>query len=376
MATFRVPLAFVFLFLCLCFMHCSKDGHADLEVEDGVDTTEICVPELITPASGAELDNGCAGGADPLIWSFDWESCENSDYNLVVWSSGDTLPLIDVWLDDSEYVYNKPSSYIADSNRYGWTWKVRAAVDGMEGPWSEEREFSVEPAGRDCENEEEFFTDPRDGNVYLTLKIGNQVWMTENLRAVIYPDGSPIAHVEDAEQWEAQHGSGAYCWYDNTLENQFSYGALYNHYAAMKGAQSSDSNPSGIQGVCPSGWHLPSDQEWKELELFSGMSQTEADKVGWRGTNEGSKLAGQVELWGTSGQLTENPEFGTSGFSAIPAGHRNPDYLISNFSDFGSGTSWWSATGSYARDIKVLNSRIYRNSFDSRYGFSVRCVRN
>jgi len=374
MKAIKFPLAFLSLSFLLFFMNCSKDKEADQDLEDEI--TEICVPELNSPDNGAVLDNGCSDSSDPVIWSFDWEDCKKTNFNIVVKRSGDTIPIIDELLDDSEYIYLNPSSYIAEENRSGWTWKVRALVDGEEGDWSEEREFSVEPLDTDCENNEDFFTDPRDGNVYRTIKFGDQVWMAENLRSTIYSDGTPIPLVEDAAQWEELLASEAYCWYENNNSNEYTYGALYNFYAVMNGEQSSDLDPSGVQGVCPSGWHLPSDDEWKELEMFLGMSQIEAGKLGWRGTNEASKLAGQIDLWISSGELTENLEFGTSNFSAIPTGHRNPDYSISDFADFGLGTSWWSATESYARNIHYHNSRIYRNSFDRRYGFSVRCVRD
>ena len=365
---------FLFLFLYLCFMNCSKDEEEDQDLEDEI--TELCIPELNSPVNDARLDNGCSDSSNPVVWSFDWEDCKNPMYNIVVKRSGDTIPIIDELVDDSEYTYSNPSSYIADTNRFGWTWKVRALVDEEKGEWSEEREFSVEPVNTDCENNEDFFTDPRDGNVYKIIQIGDQVWMAENLRSTIYSDGSPIPLVEDAAQWEIQQGSGAYCWYENNISNQYTFGALYNFYAVMNGEQSSDRNPSGVQGVCPSGWHLPSDAEWKEFEMFLGMSQIEAANLGWRGTNEGSEIAGQIDLWISSGELTENSEFGTSNFSAVPAGHRNPDYSISDFADLGFGTGWWSATDSYAREIHHRNSSIYRNSFDRRYGFSVRCVRD
>lgn len=376
MKAFNIAIAFLFLILSLCFMNCSKDEQADQDLEDDDEIIEICVPELNTPVHGATLDNGCSDSSDLVLWSFDWEDCENTLYNIFIMSSVDTIPIIDEWLVNSEYTYMDSSSFIADTNRFGWTWKVRAHADEEDGEWSEEREFSVEAVNTDCENNEDFFTDPRDGQVYNTVQIGDQIWMAENLKSTIYSDGSPIPLVEDAAQWEAQHSTGAYCWYDNNASNQYTYGALYNFHAAMKGEQSSDRNPSGVQGVCPSGWHLPSDEEWKELEMFLGMSQIEADNLTWRGTNEGSKLVGQRDLWTSSGELIENSEFGTSNFFAVPAGHRNPDYAISDFADFGSGTTWWSATDSYGREIHYHNSRIYRNSFDRRFGFSVRCIRN
>ena len=369
----QIPIAFLFILPSFICMNCSKDGQ-DLEEEEEI--TEICVPELNSPGNGAQIDNGCSDSSNPVIWSFDWEDCVNTSYNLVVKRSEDTIPYIDELVDDSEFMYNNPSAYIADTIRTGWTWKVRALVDGEEGEWSEVREFSVEPVDSDCEDDEGFFTDPRDGHVYKTVQIGDQVWMAENLRSIIYSDGSPIPLIEDAALWEVQFGTSAYCWYDNNTSNQYTYGALYNYYAIMNGEQSSDQNPSGVQGVCPSGWHLPSDDEWKQLEIYLGMTQNEADNLGWRGTNEGSKLAGSLDLWIGSGDLTESSEFESSEFSAVPAGHRNPDFIISDFADLGSGASWWSATDSYAREIQIPNSTIYRNSFDPLYGFAVRCVKD
>ena len=371
----RLIYAFLLLLLCLPILKCSKDPPSDQDPEEE-DPTEICVPELLGPLAGAQMDNGCSDSADLVLWTFYWEDCENSSYNLVVQRSEDPDPLIEEELDEALYTYQHPSAYIADSLRFGWTWKVRAIVDEEEGDWSEQREFRVETVNWDCEDEEGIFTDPRDGQVYKTIRIGNQVWMAENLRATVYSDAAPIALVEDAAIWEALDESGAYCWYENNSANQYTYGALYNYHAATNGEQSSDANPSGVQGVCPSGWHLPGDEEWKELERFLGMRETQADRLTWRGTNEGTKLAGSEDLWISSGILTEDIDFGKSAFNAVPAGHRNPDPTISDFADLGSGASWWTATATYAREIQLNNSSIYRNSLDSRHGFSVRCVRD
>ena len=86
-------------------------------------------------------------------------------------------------------------------------------------------------------SEPEYLIDSRDGHQYATVEIGDQIWMAENLRATVYSDGSPIALIEDAAQWAVQSGSGAWCWYDNNNSNQYTYGALYNFYAAMNGEQ-------------------------------------------------------------------------------------------------------------------------------------------
>ena len=122
------------------------------------------------------------------------------------------------------------------------------------------------------------FTDPRDGQQYEWVQIGGQVWMAENLN---YDQDS--------------YGNDWYYGNDTSLGDV--YGRLYDWPAVMQGAGSSNNNPSGIQGVCPDGWHVPSDEEWKELEIQLGMSSFQADALHGRGSNEGSKLAGQAELW-------------------------------------------------------------------------------
>ena len=101
------------LILCLLLMNCSKDPPADQDPEDE-ENTGICVPELLSPLAEAQLDNGCSDSANPVLWSFDWEDCENSSYQLVVQRTGDPDPLIDDLLDESEFSYLHASSYIPD----------------------------------------------------------------------------------------------------------------------------------------------------------------------------------------------------------------------------------------------------------------------
>ena len=220
-----------------------------------------------------------------------------------------------------------------------------------------------------------------DGNIYNTIKIGNQVWMKENLKSSHYADGTPIPLVEDKNAWgDLGYTDKAYCYYDNSSSKGETYGALYTWSAAMNGASSTDNNPSGIQGVCPSGWHLPSDDEWKELEIYLGMSQADADNVGYRGTNEGSKLAGNSSLW-NDGALENNIAFGTSGFQVLPGGFRRGDGVFWNLS---YSSSFWCATEfnsshAWRRSLYYHSSIVHRDSsgYDTKVlGFSVRCVKD
>lgn len=218
-----------------------------------------------------------------------------------------------------------------------------------------------------------------DGNSYYTIQLGDQRWMINNLRATHYADGTAIPLIENVSVWEALgYDEKAYCFYNNNENNEAqTYGALYTWEAAMNGAVSSDNKPSGVQGVCPDGWHLPSDNEWKELEIFLGMTQAEADLKGLRGTNEGSKLANSSDLW-LDGYLVNDSAFGSTGFIAQPAGGRRYD---GTFDHIGDNVNFWTATEH--NNIRAWGRHIY-SSYTSlhRYynvksdGFSVRCVKD
>ena len=206
-----------------------------------------------------------------------------------------------------------------------------------------------------------------DNNTYKVVKIGDQYWMAENLKTTTYNNGTSIDLVTDSTAW-ANSSTGAYCWYDNDEATYGdTYGALYNWYAV------------GTGNLCPDGWHVPTDNEWKTLELYLGMSPSEVDDRWSRGTNEGSKLAGNAELW-ADGNLKNNSEFGSSGFSALPGGYRG---FTSIFYDIGLEGCWWSAktyayNRSYAwfRSVYFYESKVYRFGFHKELGFSVRCVRD
>ena len=158
---------------------------------------------------------------------------------------------------------------------------------------------------------------------------------------------------------------GAYSDYDNNPTNSETYGKLYNWYTV-----------NDERGICPEGYHVPSDDEYSELEVYLGMSESETDIIGFRGTNEGSKLAGNSELWNI-GVLVIDPEFGTSGFDALPAGYRV--YSSGDFDTVGKHCYFWSSSensNSHAwyRNLLYFNTRVYRNSPSKQSGFSIRCL--
>ena len=215
-----------------------------------------------------------------------------------------------------------------------------------------------------------------DGNVYQTVQIGVQTWMAENLKVTRFADGSAISLVESTSGWDGVgYSDKAYCWYDNSNANRDIYGGLYTWAAAMNGAGSSSSNPSGIQGICPDGWHLPSDSEWKELEMYLGMSQATADLQGWRGLDEGCKLKETgIAHWDSPNTGATN----SSGFSALPAGIRTYN---GSFGAINSRTYIWSATENsletaWYRRLEYNNADVQRHDYRKDYGYSVRCVKD
>jgi len=209
------------------------------------------------------------------------------------------------------------------------------------------------------------FTDI-DGNVYQTIKIGDQEWMAENLKVTHYRNGDAIPNVTDATEW-SKLTTGAYCEYDNNSANVDTYGRLYNWYAV-----------NDSRNIAPEGWHVPTDEEWKELEMTLGMSQSEADDSGWRGSDQGSQLAGNADLW-SDGVLENNTAFGSSGFAALPGGYRYG--YGGGFDDMGYDALFWSSSefigvNALDRKLRYGNAYVCRGADLMQYGFSVRLVRD
>lgn len=150
-----------------------------------------------------------------------------------------------------------------------------------------------------------------DGNTYNTTQIGTQCWLTEDMRVTKYPDGTPIPQITDATSWLNLLSNGtddAYCFYENFDDGV--YGVLYTWAAAMgDNATGSDLSPSGVQGLCPDGYHIPSQAEWIVL----------ADYL-----NDAAVRGGMLKESGTLNWLTPNTAAtNETGFTALPTGYRN-----------------------------------------------------
>ena len=128
-----------------------------------------------------------------------------------------------------------------------------------------------------CNNPVNTVTDV-DGNIYHTVLIGDQEWMTENLKTTRYNDGTPIAYVVDVTDWR-NIDEPAYVWYENNSSYEESYGALYNWHAV-----------GDPKGLCPDGWRVATDEDWKELELLLGMNPEQIEGTGLRCVDYGAQL--------------------------------------------------------------------------------------
>lgn len=202
-----------------------------------------------------------------------------------------------------------------------------------------------------------------DGNTYAVSKFGNKCWMLSNLNTTKYNDGTAIPTGLSASAWE-NATTGAYAMFDDNAANVVTYGLLYNGFAASSGK------------LCPAGWQIPSDQDWKDLEAALGMPSSEIDLTGERGYNEsiGGKMK-SLSLWDAPNSGASN----SSGFDGLPAGIRNGvgDYVVKQQAGY-----FWSST-TYVTDNNYLWFRnlyyqatgIYRNYTLKREGFSCRCVK-
>lgn len=201
-----------------------------------------------------------------------------------------------------------------------------------------------------------------DGNIYNTVTIGTQVWIKENLKTTKYRDGTAIPNVINSAAWEVLT-TGAFSYYNNSIDSGNIYGALYNWYVV-----------NNIVGLCPANWHVPSDAEWNILEKFLDNT-VDTTVTSYVGTDIGGKLK---EIGNSHWTSPNTGATNNSGFGALPGGTRYSDGTYYNIEYNGH---WWSATAydatnSWVRNLYYDNSKIFRGYGSKKYGFSVRCVRD
>jgi uncharacterized protein (TIGR02145 family) len=193
-----------------------------------------------------------------------------------------------------------------------------------------------------------------DGNVYATVTIGDQVWMAENLRVLHYRNGTPIPYMTDSVMWTIT--LDACCVYGNHYPSGMKGGVLYKGFAV-----------TDPRGIAPEGWHIPTDDEWKQLEKHIGMSDSVADLTDFRGGLSGDML--KDTAWSGTDDY---------GFSAISTGYRS---ATGSFDSEHMNTYFWSTTPQdsdyqWYRHLHTLDTQIKRWYGSKHNGFSVRCLKD
>lgn len=194
----------------------------------------------------------------------------------------------------------------------------------------------------------------QDGNTYKTITIGGQTWMAENLRTTKYRNGDSIVFVPESSKWK-KLTTGAFCNFDNTFDIEIvaTNGRLYNGYAV-----------SDSRNIAPTGWHVPTIEEWQTLITFLG-GDTVAGKV---------LKEADTTHWESSSKTPTNE----SGFTALPSGYRtlNGEFLSLNFY-----SQWWSSSAvdnskAYMRSMHYFSNDIGFGNVSKNYGFSIRLVKD
>jgi uncharacterized protein (TIGR02145 family) len=196
-----------------------------------------------------------------------------------------------------------------------------------------------------------------DGNVYETVQIGEQVWMAENLKVTHYNDGSEIPTGHSDSEW-AELETDAYAMYEDDPSNADIYGNLYNWYAV-----------DDDRGVCPDGWHVPSDGEWTVLTDYLGGQSLAGGKM---------KEAG-FDHWNSPNTGATNE----SGFTALPAGLRFP--ISGSYDEMGDHGRFWSSSdwevyypggNAWLRTLRYDYTSIGQGLLPLQFGFSIRCLKD
>jgi uncharacterized protein (TIGR02145 family) len=216
-----------------------------------------------------------------------------------------------------------------------------------------------------------------DGNTYNVVAIGAQVWMAENLKSTKYNDGTPIPNITVDATWAAL-ATGAYSDYNNTSSNSTTYGRLYNWYTVDNNSATKAASNGG-KNVCPTGWHVPSSDEWTTLTDYLTNNGYGYGGIGILIAKSMASISG----WNTdptAGNVgNDQASNNSSGFAAVPSGFRNSSGL---YSGIGSNALWWGSTANSSvsatnRTISYDYNDVFRYAINIKQsGFSVRCLKD
>lgn len=304
----------------------ARFGDSDLD-QDGVwDSADDCV--------GAYDTCGVCNGPGPQVLAID---------TIIIVYDSIYVDAIDEWLT---YELSRDTLLHLVCENPGCTDPIADNFD----PYAEE--------GGQCFYADFCYTPTFYGYTYEVVQIGDQCWFAENLQTRFYTNGDEIPSGYTDDEW-SDATDGAQSVFDSDSTNLITKGRLYNGYAARD-----------LRGICPVGWHVPSDEEFMQLEIELGMSESVVSGYAWRGTDQGSQLKASPE--DSTGWNGTN----TSGFSAIQGGTRSEfgNYGADEYAYFWTPVSQ-SSGYSFMRRLH-FSTQVFRNNANQRQGFSVRCLRD
>jgi len=299
------------------------------------------IPPILTTADVSEITDKTArcGG------NITSDGGESVDFRGVCWSTGSTPTIEDYRTLDGE----GEGSFISYITGLSTNTHYYA------------RAYATNGAGTGCGSIISFTTTDSmgtvtdiNGNDYRTVKIGDQWWLAENLKATKYRNGEAIPNVTDGNAWKGLT-TGAHCCYNNDMNNVATYGCLYNWYAV-----------NDSRNIAPEGWHVPTDAEWQTLVDYLGGNLA---------------ASGKMKEVGTTHWISPNTNAtNVSGFSGLPGGYRCT--TGDGFGFMCYAAYFWSSmecpNPSYAwyRYLDYLQPEVYRLFTDRHFGFSIRCVKD
>lgn len=216
-----------------------------------------------------------------------------------------------------------------------------------------------------------------DGNIYHTVRLGNQCWIRENIKSVHYSEGTPLINGSVTANTCNDYSTKYWFDYENDTTLTSIYGRLYTGAAILNSSTFPSKFDTGhYQGICPIGWHIPNEEEWLDLEAFLGMGVERFTPNRWRGTCQGNNLKEADTIhWKFVNDGTDD-----YGFHALPSGVRNCD---GTFSYLGIAVVFWAGTADnigsnwlFYRMLTNSMSNIYQSSSQANQGYSCRCIRN
>ena len=310
---------------------------------------------------------GCSENESPIIVAT-FEVSEITDVSAVsggeiVYSDGSSLEKGLVWSTSVDPTIETNSGTISFNTKEAefttsleglipsTVYHVRAYAIGMNGiAYGDEQSF-ITYSGR---------INDVEGNSYYTVTIGSYEWMGNNLRTGRYRNGDIIPFVDADLEWSSLV-TGAVTSFKSDLHTD--YGNLYNWFSVVD-----------ERGLCPAGWDIPTDEEWKILERELGMSASSSNRSGLRDRYAGGILKEKGNNNWRSPNILATDEYG---FRALPGGYRSPEGV---FRSLGASSNWWTYTGhdgmnSWYRSVYHENAGIYRSIINKKYGISVRCIR-